>query len=199
MPSRNWIIILTLALGVGLGGCATGPSVLPDTFSNVIQAYDDGAYLNPPANIPADSSKRVTLPVSFEDAYRATIVSLTQAQMSIESEDKARGVVLAQQILQSVPGFQPTNNFNNQRSQERRYFFAIVLKEKEAELTEIIAYARVQGRCYFTAQSFGLPNDKENCQKYAAVHWAEGVDSAQNNLSQFIILLRNNLIAAGAM
>jgi hypothetical protein len=199
MPSRNWIIILTLVRGVGLGGCATGPSVLPDTFSNVIQAYDDGAHLNPPANIPADSSKRVTVPVNFEDAYRATIVSLTQAQMNIESEDKAGGVVFAQQIVQAVPGFQPTNNYNNQRSQERRYFLAIVLKEKEAELTEITAYARVQGRCYFIAQSFGLPNDRQNCQNYAAVHWATGIDSAQNNLSQFIILLRNNLIAAGVM
>ena len=199
MPSKHWFMIALVILAVKLGGCASGPSVLPSTFSNVEQVFANGAHLNPPPNTPADSRKHIEVPVNYEDAYRATIVSLTQALMNIERENKAQGVVFAQKIVQVIPGFHPTNNFNNQRSQERRYYFAIVLKEKGAELTEITAYAKVQGRCYFASTAFGLPTDKVNCQNYATVHWASGIDSAQESLSQFMILLRNNLIAAGAM
>ena len=199
MLSKSRFVMALIFSAIWLSGCASGPSVLPTSFSTVMQAFSGGDHLNPPPNMPSDARKNTTVPVTYEDAYRAAVVSLTQAQIDIENENKAEGVVLAQQIVQVVPGFQPTNNFNNQRSLERRYFYAIVLQEKGAELTQITAYAKVQGRCYFAPATFGLPSDKVSCQHYSTVHWASGVDSAQEHLSQFMIFLRNNLIAAGAM
>ncbi len=199
MPSKQWLPITFLILAVGFSGCVTGPSMLPNSFSSVDQVFTTGVQFTSPTNIPTDSRKRLTVPINFEDAYRATLVSLAQAQLNIESENKDDGVVFAQQVVQAVPGFQPANNFNNQRSLERRYFFAIVLKEKGPESTEITAFAKVQGRCYFVSLTYGLPSDKAACQRYADVHWAEGIDSAQESLSQFMILLRNNLLAAGLM
>lgn len=187
-----FIVILLI-----LGGCGGGVW-LPQRFGTAGEAYLSKDYLQSTEHIPSESHQKSMFNVPYEDVYRAVYVSASQAQLNIVKESKAEGVILALQALTINPPSDlmncPANNFANNKPLQWYYYYAIVIKERGPRSTEVTAMAKAQGRC-FSGVCFG--NDP--CPQYASIHWAAGLDSAMTNLSQLMVFIRNNLIAAGLM
>jgi hypothetical protein len=180
-----------------LEGCGGG-MWLPQRFGTVGEAYLSRDYLQSIEHIPSESYQKSMFNAPYEDVYRAVSVSASQAQLNIKKENKAEGLIFAEQALKINPPTDllncPANNFANNKPALWYYYYAIVIKEKGPKSTEVTAMAKAQGRCH-TGGCWG----NDNCPHYSAIHWASGPDSAMTNLSQLMIFIRNNLIAAGLL
>jgi hypothetical protein len=174
---------------LALSGCR---SHLPANFATVEEAFPP-AETKTPANIPSDSIKRSIFEVPFEDVFRAVMVSVSQVQMNIESNDKNKGIILATRTIEVPPPFH-SDLGDNRRPKQRNYYYKIMVIEKGPKSTEVIAFAKTQGSCtdWSIDAAFGSP-----CPKYAALHWAQNQDSSARELTQLMTFIRNNLIAAG--
>lgn len=191
------IVLITMALGI-YSGCAANVWH-PVRFSTTEEAF---ASLKPADQIPPpDSVKKGVFRAPFEDVWRAASISASQAQLNVEIENKAKGVIFATRTIQAAPfPTVPTCQFSqpyNGVPQQRNYYYAIVLKEQEAKSTEVTVLALAQGRC-ITGACAGFV-DGEECRKYSSIHWATGLENSMTELNQVLIFIRNNLIAAGSM
>jgi hypothetical protein len=158
------------------------------------EAYSAKEYLQNTDQIPRDSFKKAAFKVPYEDVFRAASVSASQAQFSIEEERKADGVILAMRTIQERPPQDIPIAPGNQRPHQRNYYYAIVVKEKGPKSTEVVIMAKAQGKCLVDPLSATAA-----CKAYAVPHWAAGHDDATPDLNQYMIFLRNNLIAAGLL
>src|SRR3990172_4127802 len=156
----------------------------PARFASVQEAYVGGEHLAEPSPAPVDSRKKALFDVPYEDMYRAASVSASQAQMSIEWEDKAKGQILAVRVTK---GLMPQKSFmqpGNRRPQDKYFFYSIVVRERGPRSTEVSITAKTQGRCI--TESVDLGGDKAECLAYSVPHWATGDDNSQQELTQFM-------------
>jgi hypothetical protein len=165
---------------------------LPERFVRVGEAYSSKDYLQNTEQIPQDSFKKMLFQAPYEDVFRAASVSASQAQFSVEEEKKAEGVILATRTAKEQPPQIYPMSPVNQQPHQRNYYYAILVKEKGPKSTEVVIMAKVQGKCLTE-----LLISPAVCKAYATPHWASGHDNAMQDLNQFIVFLRNNLIAAG--
>jgi hypothetical protein len=147
---------------------------------------------------PADSIKKVVFDASYEEVFRAASIAATQAQWEIEKQDKHAGIVLAKRLVDNEPiGV----SWGTERS-THVHFYRISVTELGAKQTEVAIVAKVQAHCSLMKHRLLGPSrdkiDKDNdyCRKLAAGMWQGVAGSAE--VSQFVVFLRNNLIAAGA-
>ena len=181
------ILFLILCFFVPLG-CGTW---VPERFVRPGEAYSSKDYLHT-EQIPQDSFKKMVFQAPYENVFRTASVSASQAQLSIEEESKGEGVILATRIVQALPPQNLPISPGNKLSHQRNYYYAILVKEKGAKSTEVLITVKSQGKCLIDP----LCNTSA-CKAYAIPHWATGHDHAMQDLNQFMIFLRNNLIAAG--
>ena len=197
MRSSNLVAILislvVLAYFVSISGCVT---VLPKSFATPKEAYPSSKSFIPPSNAPRDSFKRAVFEAPYDDVFRAVKVSVSQVMLNIESSNKAKGEILATSIK---------NTFNPKTGDPReiRYYYGILVKEIGPETTEVTILAKRQRSCKSLSRataclSFGatLPHIEECNEETVAVKLAT---DAVEQLSQFMTVTRNNLIASGVI
>ncbi len=172
-----------------LSGCG---SWVPERFVRAGEAYSSKDYLKNFEHLPQDSFKKMVFQAPFEDVFRAASISVSQSQFSLEEERKAEGVILATRIVEALPPQDRPIAPGNQRPHQRNYYYAIVVKERGPKTTEVIIAAKAQGKCLIDPLS-----NTSACKAYSIPHWATGHDAATQDLNQFMIFLRNNLIQAG--
>jgi hypothetical protein len=143
---------------------------------------------------PPNWIKKVVLDASYEEVFRAASIAATQAQWDVEKQDKHAGIVLAKRLVESeaVPV-----SWGSERT-THAHFYRISVTELAGKQTEVAIVGKVQAYCVIQHGLTGLHagKDNENCQKLAAGMWQSVAESPE--VSQFVVFLRNNLIAAGA-
>lgn len=186
-----------------LSACAH--PMLPERWASTGDAYPNDTSMVPPKNVP-DSYETAIFTAPYEDVYRAALVSASQAQFNVTYDDKRKGHIFAKRLMQSVP----TISMNNMAGgyADRRYFYAVKVIELGARKSRVTIMAKAQGQCQAV---HGLANvvtlgigealaeTVDNCAAYSSVHWAQGFDSSETEMSQYITFVRNNLIAAGVL
>lgn len=194
-----------LLLCAGLIGCSVG-RVVPERFMTVDQAFDPTSGFTPPAEYP-DAMKKSIFNVPYEDVYRAVEVSMSQAQFNVESENKAKGVILATRTVEM-----PIRIDYGDMSTPRRhtFFYAASVKELGPRKTEVTIAGKVQGQCgvggkaAFTLMTLGVVAGsvhawEDNCFKLSGGMWAGGPYHQDKEFGQFMTFVRNNLIMAGVL
>lgn len=201
--SMRWVVgVLSFGMLLGMiGGCAT--ESLPKHFASTGQAYPDAASMVPPSD--PDTFERSVFPAPYEDVYRAALVSASQVQLNVTFDDKSTGNIFAKRVVQRAPS--PSNAGGLGGQAERRYFFAIVVKELGPKKTQVTIMAKAQGRCepisaWVNVATAGIAapsrsTANEECLRYSKVHWASGKENQEEQMGQFMTFVRNNLIAAG--
>jgi len=186
-------LILSAILLIMLSAMLGCRSHLPVNFVTVEDAFPTGVSSSI-ANIPSESFKRSIYEATYEDVYRAVMVSVSQVQMNIEVTDKNKGIILATRTINIPPPF-GSDLADNRRPMQRNYYYKVMVIEKGSKSTEVIALAKAQGRCIdwpLDNVMFGAP-----CGKYSTIHWAVNQESSAQELAQLMTFIRNNLIAAG--
>jgi len=172
------------------------------------QAFDPSHNGNAP---DPDSIKKVVFDASYEEVFRAASISVAQAMWEIDKQDKAAGVLFAHRVV-SEPITKNYPSVNNRCTnelyaklclpKEHKYFYRVKTNELSAKQTEVVVESKLQGYCdlHCTAP-FGLAGRpwcneyKQSCGELRAGISLKAND--QPEISQFVVLLRNNLIAAG--
>ena len=194
-------VIILIFIGVMLGGCAK--PILPDRFASTFEAYPDANSLKPPKD-KTDVYETALIMAAYADVYRAALISATQLQLNVTQDDETKGNIFAVKIVQSAPTVSKSDGIGGYN--QRRYHYAIVIKELAAKKTRVTIMAKAQGACqavhgfthFLTAGiSLMIEDDEDRCNKYSTVHWADGFDNTKAELSQYITFVRNNLISAG--
>lgn len=200
-------VALILASAAAAAGCATVTKV---ELAEVRDVFSDRSQLATGNGVPPEASKTAVYDVPFEDVFRLTNLSASQAQLSVEDVQKNAGIILATRSVMKDPsgmGSAPTPH---------RFFYAVSVQELAPKSTRVRVVAKMQGKCqtstesvpggsamyaFVTVSTLGLghmalaPLDKR-CKELRQPHWATDKDSAEQELSQFFIFLRNNLLAA---
>ena len=191
---------LCVALPVLLSACF-GPAVQYPSqgLSAIGQVYNPG---NPSAEAdaaPAGSKKSSVFAASYQDVYRATLVGVSQNQINVENENRSRGYILGTRAIQMVPlvGRCPNSEPLNGRALPMRFYYVISVKEKGPKATEVVAAVKAQGTCW-SGNCFESV-DKAQCAAYSTPHWATAQENPDEALTQLMVFIRNNLIAAGAL
>ena len=198
-----WPRLITLeimmATAVLVGGCASATSIdlLPKVHS-AEEAFAESAHgVQPPQGSPA--AKSAVFEASFEQVYRAASVSTSQALFEVEKEDTRTGRIFAKRIVER----EPISVSWGTETATHTYFYLITVKELAPKRSEVAILARVTAPCRLShsydriaASAEKLQADDDRCRALAAGTWAGG---AEPQLSQFMILVRNNLIAARAL
>lgn len=186
-------------------------SLYPEQFAGPPQVYpDQDLKVGPSAGAPPDAIKKGSFDAPFEDVWRAVNAGTAQAQLNIESSQKKSGIILATK-LKSGQG-PPNLNFPNMRS---KYTYAIFVKEVSAKVTDVNMEAKVQSHCVKRSFGsylvmvltvigilfipFGIAEDSKCEHEVGVPHWATGQESSEEEMTQTMALIRNNLIAAGAL
>lgn len=194
IPALMALLILT--------GCAS--TKLPEKWASTSDAYPDEASLQPPEGLE-DAYESAIFPAPYEDVYRAALISASQANLNVTHEDKSAGRIFAKRVLDYAPSV-----FTTGGHAERRYFYAVVLDELGPKSVKVTIMAKAQGACEMgapplvdiatlgtTAAMDAGMNVKELCLYYSQPHWATDFDHSAKELNDFMVLVRNNLIAAG--
>jgi hypothetical protein len=192
-----------LALAGLLGACAP-------MQQNTLQEHARTAFPDLPGvvtgqGVPSTAMKVADYAVSYDDAFRAANISVSQAQLNVEEVDKKKGQILATREAQQMG--------SNGRPIETRYFYAISVTELGAKRSRVRIVAKVQAPCfaYNSAQrlmydvgSFGtteLVNAAvfpvfKDCKEYQQPNWPHATPP---ELGQFQVFVRSNLLAAGLL
>jgi len=182
-----------------LGGCGTW---LPVKFAKVEEVFTFAKPIESTGHIPSSSIKKNLFNAPYEDVYRAVSVSISQAQMNVEEEDKSKGIILAVRTIQALPPLYVGNTCDsagsrgNTRPQPRNYYYAIMVVEKGPKSTEVTAISKAQGRCN---NGFCLGDAGAGCDTYSSVHWSTIEENSLPELTQLMTFIRNNLIQAGLL
>jgi hypothetical protein len=170
--------------------------LLPARFMTAEEAFPSSDQSEPPAG--SEASNKSVFNASYEEVFRASSVSAPLAMLQIQKEDKHSGVILATRSV-STAGM-------------RMYFYSIRVKELGRKRTEVTIVAKLQGKCtphpgIATALDVAtvgmvhgaLSEEQKDCEHLIAGLWAEGKFSSAQEMSQFMIMVRNNLVAAGVL
>jgi hypothetical protein len=193
-PARGVAMYLSLFLMLGAVPLSLNASPKQRTLTSHLmtaqEAFDPSHTSDGP---PPGWIRKVVLDASYEEVFRAASIAATQAQWDVEKQDKQAGIVLARRLVKSEP---VAVSWGSEYA-PHAHFYRISVTELAAKQTEVAIVAKVQALCVVQHGLFGIGagKDNENCRKLSAGKW-EGADSPE--VSQFIVLLRNNLIAAGA-
>jgi hypothetical protein len=159
-----------------------------------------------------DAVKKVVIDSSYEEVFHAASVAVTQAMWEIDKQDKTAGVLLAHRIAEEP--ITKNYRFRDNRCtapaftslcmpEKHMYFYRVKINELSAKQTQVVLEGKVQGYCISSCTPIlGMAktwcNDyKESCRELRAGKGLNAND--QQEISQFVVLLRNNLIAAGGM
>lgn len=193
-------VLFLICCFFALAGCG-GLTWIPTSFATLQEAYPSGDPLRSTEGIPSESMQKVVFNAPYEDVFRAASVSASQTQWLIQKESKTEGIILALRVLQIPPPPDTLDCPNaagaNRRPTQRNYYYAVVIKEKGPKSTEVAAVAKAQGMCHTSCYDLFNPSANTACERYASLHWASGHDTAMSELTQFMVFIRNNLIAAG--
>jgi len=151
------------------------------------QAFDPSFPQYVPSPDPTTTTKKVALDASYEEVFHAASNAVTQSMWELDKQDKTAGVLFAHMYQQD--------------QHMERYFFHVMIKELSAKQTEVALEGRLQETLMPCPKSIWLKGNSgckainENSRRYALGIWLPAETNPQ--LSQFVVLLRNNLIAAG--
>lgn len=192
-----------LALAVLLGGCAPmQQNTLRDYAS---EAFPDLSGVADGQGVPNTATKVADYPVSYDDAFRAANMSVSQAQLNVEKVDARKGTILATREAQQVGG--------DGRPVETRYFYAISVTELGAKRSRIRIVAKMQAPCYAYSPAQRLMYDVgslgatelinatlapvfQDCKEHEQPNWPR---ATLQELGNFQVFVRNNLLAAGLL
>jgi hypothetical protein len=182
-----------------LAGCGTAKQYPAEGLTTVDKVFDVASPAAAAGAAPAESRKSSTFKASYADVFRAVVVATSQNQINIENEDRSRGYVTGTRAIQMVPPIRrcPNSESLNGRALPLRYFYIVVVRERAAKSTEVVAAVKTQGTCW-TGNCFDSV-DKEACGAYSKPHWATQQENPDESLTQLMVFIRNNLIAAGAL
>ena len=186
MTRSSTLLLLGTTMVLMTACVAPATDVMPQ-FMTVQEAFGPSGSDEPPKDSKA--IKTNIFDASYEEVFRAASVSTSQAQFEIQSEDKHRGVILATREVQGSGYWFP-----------RIFFYSIRLKELGPKRTKVTIVAKVQAAC--TRFNWGGASETNAlCDKVSKGAWADlgGIFLAAPELSQFMIFVRNNLLAAGAL
>jgi hypothetical protein len=190
----------SIALAVLVSGCF-GPAILNPPQGQLSGLGEVFGGANPAAaadEAPPGSKKSGTFAASYQDVFRAVVVGASQNQINVESENRSGGYVMGTRAVQIVPPVPrcPNSQSVNGRALPLRYYYVIAVKEKGPKTTEVVAAIKAQGVCWtgMCYESVQLP-----CKAYAVPHWTTAQENPDESLTQLMIFIRNNLIAAGAL
>jgi len=172
------------------------------------EAFDPSHNGNAPDSC---SIKKVVIDASYEEVFHAASMAVTQAMWEIDKQDKAAGVLFAHRVVnEPITKYYPVVNkkcgvqlyASLCLPKEHQYFYRVKTNELSAKQTEVVVESKLQGYCdlHCTAP-FGLAGRpwcneyKQSCGELRAGISLKAND--QPEISQFVVLLRNNLIAAG--
>ncbi len=185
-----------------VAGCFTP---LPEQFATPEEAFPSSQFdKGLPTDVPAESKKVVRFDATYEDVWRATTVSVSQAQLNVETAQKAKGLIHATRIVKGK-----RRQFPNAKT-TMTYLFLV--KEEGAKSVSVHAVAKSQTECkkwtpltwvVLPVITFGIAlldaGHQLECVDIAEAQYAKGEFSSEEELAQVITFTRNNLIAAGAM
>jgi hypothetical protein len=178
-----------------LAACAAmTPEERPARFMTVDDAFGSSAQSNEPPQ-GSEAIKKTVFNASYEEVFRAVSTSTAQAQFEIQTEDKRAGLILATRDVQML-WFQQGGVHGTVTP--HLYFYAIRLKELGPKRTEVTIVSKVQGKCFIIHDPFPNKMD-EYCPRLSAGMWSEGYHNDAQHLGQFMIFVRNNLLAAGVL
>jgi hypothetical protein len=163
-----------------------------------------------------EAIKKVVIDASYEEVFHAASNAATQSMWEIDKQDKTAGVLFAHRIAEEPI----TKNYSFEDNRctapawvslctpvKHLYFYRVKMNELSAKQTEVVLEGKVQGDCIpfcSPVSLFGAKlgktwcNDyKESCGELRTGKWLKAND--QQEISQFVALLRNNLIAAGGL
>jgi len=172
------------------------------------QAFDPSHNGNAP---DPDVIKKVVFDASYEEVFHAASNAVTQAMWEIDKQDKAAGVLFAHRVVnEPITKYYPVVNkkcgvqlyASLCLPKVHKYFYRVKTNELSAKQTEVVLESKLQGYCDLHCSApFGLAGRpwcneyKQSCGELRAGISLKAND--QPEISQFVVLLRNNLIAAG--
>ena len=160
------------------------------------EAFDPSHNGNPP---DPNSIKKVVIDASYEEVFHAASNAATQAMWEIDKQDKTGGLLFAHRIVDE-PWSKIIPQWGEGPPGKHQYFYRVKTNELSAKQTEVVLESKVQGNCRGCAAPLGLGRShckavEQDCGELRAGMWLNAND--QEEISQFVVLLRNNLIAAG--
>jgi len=169
------------------------------------EAFDSSHNGNPP---DSGMIRKVVIDASYEEAFHAASVAATQAMWDVDKQDKTAGVLLAHRIVDEPLGKVfpdgPQGGTRYGVPGRHLYFYRMKANELSAKQTELVLGGRAQGYCGLLGSPPTLSvkayksewaEYNQKCGELRAGMWLNAND--QPEISQFVVLLRNNLIAAG--
>jgi hypothetical protein len=163
-----------------------------------------------------EAIKKVVIDASYEEVFHAASNAVTQSMWEIDKQDKTAGVLLAHRIVEEP--ITKNYKFEDNRCtapawvslctpEKHLYFYRVKMNELNAKQTEVVIEGKVQGYCILACTPVNLfgaklgktwcSDYKESCGELRTGAWLKVND--QQEMSQFVALLRNNLIAAGGL
>lgn len=197
--SIRLLSFMAILVGVAvMAGCLSAIRHPQDGMASVESVYATSEIESLNDKAPSGSKKATLFTASYEDVYRAAFVSASQIQIDIETENKSKGLVLGTRVVEAIPLVPrcPNSERFNGVGLPRKYFYAIVVKEKGAKSTEVLATVKVQGACW---TGLCVKSADMACTHYSTPHWADLGENPEKELTQLITFIRNNLIAAGVL
>jgi len=169
------------------------------------EAFPDLSGVVTGNGVPNSATKVADYAVSYDDAFRAANVSVSQAQLNVEEVEKGKGSILATREAQQAGG--------DGQPRVTRYFYAISVTELDGKHSRVRIVVKVQAPCYayspvqrllYDVGSFGATEAVNatvapvfaNCKDQEQPNWPPATPP---ELAQFQVFVRNNLLAAGLL
>lgn len=158
--------------------------------------------------------KKVVINASYEEVFHAASNSVPQAMWEIDKEDKSGGVLYAHRIVKE--SISSVYKFEDDRCtapawqwlctpEKHLYFYRVKINELGAKQTEVVIEGKLQGFCDMRCNPLNLFGAKlgknwcedyrDKCNEMRTGTWVNVND--QTEVSQFVVMLHNNLIAIG--
>lgn len=193
-----------------MASCST---VAPERFARPSEVFPPASLKGFDSDAPFDSVKSTQVEAPFEDTFRAATVAASQSQFNIEESNKAKGWILATRVIHVPFGQQGIMKYDGS---QKVYTYAIVVTEQGKKSTKVQIGAKMQRSCKkynllgqimrpiviiltFGLELQGAGADHNQCEAESQLNWATGQNSSLQEMTQFLIFLRNNLIAAGVL
>jgi len=189
--TRTYAQLLAVVSLVLASGCLS-TTTLPEHWASAKEAFPDKKSTNPPHE-KEDAYVVATFRTPYEDVYRAALVSASQAMFNVTEENKREGYILAERIATIVNTSIPVH-----------YYYAIRIDEIHGKESRVTIAAKAQRECGFYGH-FAI--DIDICTKQSELHWVDkrtprsigdpNPEGTKAEMTQVIVFIRNNLIAAG--
>ena len=199
---RIFQLLLAAGFATGLSGCSL-QQWYPERFDTIEEVYageDQQQFVQAP---PA-SRISAEFDAPYADVFAVAERSVTQNQWNLYSSDEATGTILATRATKGQ-----FRTPNGPVPADRHYHYLIRVDEESGSVSSLAAVAKTQGACKqinraaFGAMTFGISEASfgsamKNCKESGSkTTWAQGEASVKGELDNFVILMRNNLIALG--